>query len=80
MHISGVVDPSLKVDEMQDGHRILVDARDRLGNVEQMRALLAAGYQGAFSFEPFSPLVHALADPEAAIRESFEHMSGGVAA
>ena len=80
VHISGVVDPSLKVDEMQDGHRILVDARDRLGNVEQMRALLAAGYQGAFSFEPFSPLVHALADPEAAIRESFGHMSGGVVA
>jgi 2-keto-myo-inositol isomerase len=80
VHISGVVDPSLKVDEMQDRHRILVDARDRLGNVEQMRALLKAGYQGAFSYEPFSPLVHALADLEGAIRESFNYMTAGVAA
>lgn len=28
-HISGVVDPTLKVEQMQDGHRILVDDRDR---------------------------------------------------
>ena len=78
VHISGVVDPLLKPEEMQDGHRILVDARDRLGNIEQIRALTQAGYTGAFSFEPFSPLVHALADPEAAIRESFDFMTGGV--
>jgi 2-keto-myo-inositol isomerase len=57
-----------------------VDARDRLGNVEQMRALLKAGYQGAFSYEPFSPLVHALADLEGAIRESFNYMTAGVSA
>jgi 2-keto-myo-inositol isomerase len=80
VHISGVVDPSLKPEEMQDGHRILVDARDRLGNVEQIRALTHAGYTGAFSYEPFSPLVHALADPEAAIRESFDFITGGVSA
>jgi 2-keto-myo-inositol isomerase len=78
VHISGVVDPSLKPGEMQDGHRILVDARDRLGNVEQIRALTREGYTGAFSYEPFSPLVHALADPEAAIRESFDFITGGV--
>lgn len=62
VHISGVVDPSLRPEDMQDGHRILVDASDRLGNVEQIRALLAAGYTGAFSYEPFSPVVHAFAD------------------
>lgn len=78
VHISGVVDPSLKVEEMQDGHRILVDARDRLSNIEQIRALTQAGYTGAFSYEPFSPLVHALADPEAAIGESFNFIRGVV--
>jgi 2-keto-myo-inositol isomerase len=78
VHISGVVDPSLKPEEMQDGHRILVDARDRLGNVEQIRALLDSGFSGAFSYEPFSPLVHALTDPQAAIRESFDFITGGV--
>jgi 2-keto-myo-inositol isomerase len=80
VHISGVVDPSLKPEEMQDGHRILVDGRDRLGNIAQIRALVEAGYSGALSYEPFSPLVHALADPETAIRESFTFISGGVSA
>ena len=80
VHISGVVDPALRVEEMQDGHRILVDARDRLGNVEQIRALMQAGYKGAFSYEPFSPLVHALADPEAAIGESVDFIRGAMAA
>lgn len=69
-HISGVVDPTLKVEQMQDGHRILVDDRDRLGNVGQIRALLDAGYDGAFSYEPFAAEVHALADPEPALAAS----------
>ncbi len=80
VHISGVVDPSLKPEQMQDGHRILVDARDRLGNIAQIRALTQAGYTGAFSYEPFSPLVHALADPEKALRESFDFITAGVSA
>jgi 2-keto-myo-inositol isomerase len=80
VHISGVIDPALKPEEMQDGHRILVDARDRLANVEQIRALTQAGYAGAFSYEPFSPLVHALTDPENSIRESFDFITGGVSA
>jgi 2-keto-myo-inositol isomerase len=80
VHISGVVDPSLDVEEMQDGHRILVDGRDRLGNVEQIRELMQAGYTGAFSYEPFSPEVHALADRAAAISASFELIKRGLAA
>ncbi|MCE6952713.1 TIM barrel protein [Cereibacter sphaeroides] len=76
VHISGVTDPDVGVDAMLDPHRVLVDADDRLGNVAQIRALLAAGYDGPFSFEPFSPLVHALADPEAAVRASMDHVTG----
>jgi 2-keto-myo-inositol isomerase len=79
VHISGVVDPALKPEEMQDGHRILVDARDRLGNVDQIRQLLDAGYAGAFSYEPFSPDVHAMADPGAALAESMAFIEKGVA-
>ena len=59
VHISGVVDPRLTAEEMQDGHRILVDSADRLQNIEQIKALLSAGYEGAFSYEPFSTSVHA---------------------
>lgn len=70
VHISGVVDPALKTDEMQDGHRVLVDGDDRLQNLEQIRALIAGGYGGAFSYEPFSPQVHALSDPAMALQGS----------
>ena len=55
---------------MLDAHRVLVDAGDRLGNLDQIRALLDAGYSGPFSFEPFAAEVHALADPEAALKNS----------
>jgi 2-keto-myo-inositol isomerase len=79
VHISGVIDPSLRVDEMQDGHRILVDGEDRLGNIEQIRTLLAKGYAGAFSFEPFSPQVHALSDPAKALRASMDFIRAAAA-
>lgn len=75
VHISGVVDPSLSPEDMQDAHRNLVDADDRLGNVAQVRALLDAGYSGAFSYEPFAPSVHALADPRAALAASMEFIT-----
>jgi 2-keto-myo-inositol isomerase len=79
VHISGVVDPALRPDEMQDGDRILVDRRDRLGNVGQIGALLDRGYRGAFSFEPFSPEVHALVDPARAIEESMDYIRAHLA-
>lgn len=70
VHVSGVVDPTLAVSAMRDEHRILVDADDRLGNIDQLARLRAAGYAGPISFEVFSPAVHNLADPETALRES----------
>ncbi len=80
VHISGVIDPSLSVEEMHDGHRILVDARDRLGNISQIRELLEAGYEGAFSYEPFSAEVHSMMDPSTAIGDSFAYIEKAVAA
>lgn len=74
VHISGVVDPSVAVEAMLDGHRVLVDEADRLENIPQIKALLAAGYDGRFSFEPFSPEVHDVADSEAAIRRSMDYV------
>lgn len=72
IHISGVVDPELAVDEMGDEHRVFVDGRDRLGNIAQIRALRAAGFAGPVSMESFAPEVHALADPKAALARSFD--------
>jgi len=75
IHISGVVDPVLTIDEMEDEHRVLVDAEDRLANVDQIRELVAAGYDGPISYECFSPETHALADPFTEIRKSFEFIT-----
>lgn len=80
VHISGVVDPSVPVSDMRDGHRVLVDAKDRLGNIAQINALLAAGYTGPISFEPFAASVHALADAESALAASMAFIRAGIAA
>lgn len=74
VHVSGVADPAPAISQMRDEHRILVDADDRLGNVEQVAHLRAAGYSGPISFEVFSPVVHRLADPETALRTSIAYM------
>ncbi|WP_200833868.1 TIM barrel protein [Tabrizicola flagellatus] len=80
VHVSGVVDQEVGIADMRDPHRVLVTPQDRLGNVEQIAALLAAGWSGPISFEAFSPEVHALADPGAALAKSFEVIRQGIAA
>lgn len=78
VHISGVVDPSVPVDGMLDEHRVLVDGADRLENLAQIEALREAGYDGPFSYEPFAAEIHALGDPESALRESMDFVRSGV--
>jgi 2-keto-myo-inositol isomerase len=70
VHISGVTDPAVAVPDMQDAHRVLVTPGDRLGNLAQIRALIAAGYAGPISFEAFAPSTHAAADPVGELRAS----------
>ncbi len=79
VHISGLTDPVPAINEMEDAHRVLVDADDRLGNVAQIRALHAAGYRGPVSFEAFAPQIHALADPAGAIAASFAFIGAQIA-
>ena len=78
VHISGVSAPGIAVADMLDAHRGLVDGADRLGNISQIKALLAGGYEGAFSVEPFAPQVHDLAEPEAALAASLAHIGAGL--
>ena len=80
VHVSGVVDPQLDATEMKDGHRMLVDERDRLGNTDQIAALMAAGYGGPVSFEVFAPEVHEIDDPVAALGASMESIRAHLAA
>ncbi|WP_454859186.1 TIM barrel protein [Rhizobium binxianense] len=76
VHISGVIDPTVAVDDMLDAHRVLVDAEDRLENIAQIKTLIVTGFDGPYSFEPFAQEVHALADPETAVRESIAYITG----
>jgi 2-keto-myo-inositol isomerase len=70
VHLSGVTDPAIPLADLRDAHRVLVDDGDRLGSVDQVAALTAAGYGGPLSFEPFAVQIHGLADPRAAIAAS----------
>ncbi len=79
VHVSGVTDPSLTTAQMQDAHRVLVEGADRLGNIDQIVALSAAGWAGPVSFECFAPEIHALADPAPAIRASMDFIREGLA-
>jgi len=78
VHLSGVDDASLATAGMRDAHRGLVTDADRLGNAAQLRALVAGGYDGPFSFEPFAEAVQALADPGPAIRRSMDLLRDGL--
>ncbi|MFK8075537.1 MAG: TIM barrel protein [Granulosicoccus sp.] len=79
VHVSGVCDSSLSVQEMQDSHRMLVDETDCLDNIGQINSLLDGGYSGPFSFEAFSPRVHAFTDPKAELFGSINHITSSLA-
>ena len=79
VHISGVTDQTVTVAQMADAHRVLVDRADRLGNVEQLAALAALAWTGPVSFEAFSPLVHASADPKADLSASIAFIRDSLA-
>lgn len=78
VHISGVTDPDIAVGDMRDPHRVLVDANDRIGNLQQMRDLINQGYKGLFSFEPFAREVQELENPSKAISASMDTIKAGL--
>lgn len=75
VHISGVTDGTVSISALRDGHRVLVDAQDRLNNVGQIAALAEAGYAGPLSFEPFSQAVHSLPDIGSALARSMDYIA-----
>lgn len=83
VHISGITDPTPTTDQMADAHRVLVDADDRLGNIQQLQDLRAQGYTGPASFECFAPQIHQMTDPATALAGSIafitSHMSAAAA-
>ncbi|MFG6667632.1 TIM barrel protein [Halomonas sp. HNIBRBA4712] len=79
VHVSGLDDPMISFESMLDEHRVLVDERDQLDNVGQLRALLSDGFDGYVSFEPFAPAVHQHPEPEQALRESMDFLRRALA-
>ncbi|MCD5992758.1 TIM barrel protein [Pseudomonas sp. CDFA 602] len=75
VHISGVEDALAPLNTIRDAHRVLVGEGDILGNAAQIERLLASGYQGHLSFEPFADSVHALDDIPGAVSASMAHLS-----
>ncbi|MEP6065440.1 MAG: TIM barrel protein [Paracoccaceae bacterium] len=72
VHISGVDENHIAVSDLRDAHRGLVGPQDRLGNMAQINSLLAGGYTGPFSFEPFAQKIHAMETPQDALAESMD--------
>jgi 2-keto-myo-inositol isomerase len=79
VHLSGVDGTHLPLDVLRDGHRELVGPGDRLGNIAQITALLAGGYDGPFSFEPFAASVHAGDDIAGALAASMHWIDAALA-
>jgi 2-keto-myo-inositol isomerase len=80
VHISGVEDVALGTGEMRDGHRVLVGTADRLGNIAQLRKLLASGYAGYASFEPFASEIASAQDIEERLATSMAYLEEAVSA
>ncbi|MDR1429072.1 MAG: TIM barrel protein [Spirochaetaceae bacterium] len=69
VHISGV-EEKIPPETYLDEHRVLVGPADRMGNRELVARLLGLGYQGDFSFEPFSGKIQML--PPGALAQEVE--------
>jgi len=78
VHISGVSDLAVAANEMTDEHRGLVSSDDRLGNIEQLKMLIEAGYEGPVSMEAFSPDVHAANDSGKKLSDTFKYITSAV--
>lgn len=78
-HISGISRPDLAPQDLTEPDRGLVFAGDRVGNIAQLRSLIAAGYSGYISLEPFDPGVQGDPDLPRKLRASLDHVAAGVA-
>lgn len=66
VHVSGFPPGPVPREDLTDAGRGLVAAGDRVGNLDQLRAIRAAGYDGWVSMETFDPALPA--DPDFARR------------
>ncbi|WP_234731415.1 TIM barrel protein [Acidocella facilis] len=75
VHISGVTEATPQTDALLDKHRVLVNARDRIETLVQLRTLKERGYSGPVSMEPFAPEVHDDPHRETRLGESYSFVA-----
>jgi 2-keto-myo-inositol isomerase len=75
VHISGVSDPRVSINDMRDSHRVLVTSADRIDNVGQIKAITKIKSDVLLSFEPFSDSVHNSKSIEADLKQSMAFVS-----
>ena len=76
IHVSGVVDLKHNAGTMRDPQRVLVDAGDIIDNKGQVKALMAQGYKGYVSFEPFAAEVHKSKQIARDLARSMDYLEG----
>ena len=76
IHVSGVVDGKHTAATMRDLQRVLVDAQDMIDNKGQVKKMLASGYKGYISFEPFSAAVHKSKQIARDVARSMDYLEG----
>jgi 2-keto-myo-inositol isomerase len=79
VHISGLVDSTVTLAQMQDAHRVLIDGTDRLGNIAQIATLRDMGFAGPASFEAFASEVHDSPTLGADLKRSIAFIREGLA-
>jgi 2-keto-myo-inositol isomerase len=77
-HMSGITRPDLSPGELTEPDRVLIEHRDRVGNVAKLKQLQAVGYQGYVSMEPFSPETQSSPNLGADLRQSFERVAAAL--
>jgi 2-keto-myo-inositol isomerase len=76
IHVSGVTDKKHNASTMRDPQRVMVDGSDMIDNRGQVRQLMAAGYKGYVSFEPFSAAVHKSKQIARDVARSMDYLEG----
>lgn len=77
-HMSGITRADLGPGALTEPDRGLVFENDRVGNIAQLNALCAAGFDGVISMEPFSPEVQADPALGALLRRSLAYVAAQV--
>jgi 2-keto-myo-inositol isomerase len=76
IHISGIARADLTPADLTEPDRGFVFLGDRVGNIARLRAMIAAGYSGFVSMEPFSPTTQQDPQITARLRASLDYVAG----